>query len=476
MRIMRKQHLILALLAICKNFMYCTASMGIASLSSLKSNSKLSGVPQCKTADDINPPFCKLEQLESEVLLDLCKSVGYNHHIPNPTREETVTIASMCQMMKEEMDNALTYIDDDEKEAARNDMIKTVQSDSSQHYDKYLKSPEYRSLSSNINGNTCYNKDGTQNTTCMSIMITEKLHQDYLEEMEDKSISYNLNGVRTFGNFFRRQSRTDRIAHIMTKNGIDGTKKRAVVRKFLLEKLKEDDVSSLEISKEGKLTPEEIARLPEWKDNELLPEMRKKLSINVFQDDGETIPATWNDKKQRWVKLSASDYKDYRIDADDINEYIRKAIRYEYIVRISWEREQSILVGFNMEDDPIVVAHEVVNEYKLDEKHSTSIANLMQKRIRVSGILPVLISSVNSERERKAVLDVLKFGNDDQIQAVIDAGLATKMDELLSSPDDIMKRDACTMLSIIGRFTMCISSFISPHTLTSIIINMSSGR
>jgi len=308
----------------------------------------------------------------------------------------------------------------------------------------------------------------------MSIMITEKLHQDYLEEMEDESISYNLNGVRTFGNFFRRQSRTDRIAHIMTKNGIDGTKKRAVVHKFLLEKLKEDDVSSLDISKEGKLTPEEIARLPEWKDNELLPEMRKKLSINVFQDDGETIPATWNDKKQRWVKLSA---KDYRIDADDINEYIRKAIRYEYIVRISWEREQSILVGFNIEDDPIVVAHVVVNEYKLDEKHSTSIANLMQKRIRVSGILPVLISSVNSERERKAVLDVLKFGNDDQIQAVIDAGLATKMDELLSSPDDIMKRDACTMLSIIGRFVKCtLFSFISPHTLTSIIINMSSGR
>jgi len=357
-------------------------------------------------------------------------------------------------MIKEDMDNALSYMNIDDnvvKEAARKGMIKSVQSDPSKVYDEYLK---------------------------------EKLHRDYLEEMKDESISYNLNGVRTFGNYFRRKSRTDRIAHIMTKNGIDGTKKRAAVHKFLLEKLKEDDISSsssTEISKEesSRLTPEEIAGLPEWKDNKLLPEMRKKLSINVFQDDGEVIPATWNDEKQRWEQFSesTSDFKDFGLDADDADEYIRKAVRYEYTITIRREKEQNILVGFNIEDDPIVVAHEVVDEYKLDEKYSTRIANQMQKRIRVSGILPVLISSVISERERKAVLDVLKFGNNDQIQAVIDAGLVTKMDEMLSSPDDIMKRDACTMLSIIGRFVKCtFFSFISPHTLTSIIINMSSGR
>jgi len=154
--IIRKQYIILALLAICNNFICCKAN-------NKKLHTQLTGVPQCKTADDINPPFCKLEQLESKVLLDLCKSVGYNHHIPNPSRDEIFTIASMCQMMKEEMDNALKYIDNDEmKEAARKDMLETIQSDSLTHYDKYLKSPEYRSLRSSFNGNTCTNDDGSQ--------------------------------------------------------------------------------------------------------------------------------------------------------------------------------------------------------------------------------------------------------------------------------------------------------------------------
>ena len=77
MRIIRKQsHIILALLAICNNFICCNAA-------------------QCKTANDINPPICELKDLKNKVLIDICKRVGY-HHEPNPTRDHTLLAAELC--------------------------------------------------------------------------------------------------------------------------------------------------------------------------------------------------------------------------------------------------------------------------------------------------------------------------------------------------------------------------------------------
>jgi len=77
MRISRKQyHIILALLTICNNFICCNAA-------------------QCKTANDINPPTCELKDLKNNVLIDICKRVGY-HHEPNPTRDHLLIAAELC--------------------------------------------------------------------------------------------------------------------------------------------------------------------------------------------------------------------------------------------------------------------------------------------------------------------------------------------------------------------------------------------
>ena len=73
-----------------------------------------------------------------------------------------------------------------------------------------------------------------------------------------------------------------------------------------------------------------------------------------------------------------------------------------------------------------------------------------------SGILPVLISMLDQEPNivtpALRVVGNIVSGNDDQTQAVLDAKLMSKMESLLNNPKRMIRKEACWVLSNIGKF------------------------
>ena len=79
-----------------------------------------------------------------------------------------------------------------------------------------------------------------------------------------------------------------------------------------------------------------------------------------------------------------------------------------------------------------------------------------------SGILPALIGMLDQESNivtpALRVVGNIVSGNDDQTQAVLDAKLMSKMESLLNNPKRMIRKEACWVLSNIGKFVSFISA------------------
>ena len=187
--------------------------------------------------DDLPTSMNPIENLDNDVLIDICESIGYRHK-PNPTREQLVYTAIMCVAAEEYLKgyNAKT------REKRRLEVFENIE--------------------------MALEKVAT---------IVESLYLDYLKMMKDRS--------------FVKKSRHNRISYLFSKHGIDDKDERFTLRKLFVETLEEEE-TELE-----QPTPEEIAMLPEWNPNNL-PIGLQRGQMKLYRIGGQVVISRWSD--QTW--------------------------------------------------------------------------------------------------------------------------------------------------------------------------------
>ena len=117
-------------------------------------------------------------------------------------------------------------------------------------------------------------------------------------------------------------------------------------------------------------TPEEISKLPKWK-NKFLQTPKSlvglgKRQVKLFHMGGKIVKAAWRVRTQTWTEMTVITEFHYKngLDGWDVLDLLRKSIQYEHALTYRSE-EESLIIGYNYGDDPFVTARRVIDEYKL---------------------------------------------------------------------------------------------------------------
>jgi len=281
-------------------------------------------------AEDINPPSCIIEDLENDVLIKICKRVGY-HQKSNPTREQLVIAANVF------LESSATVGLD---------------------LNSYERAIEVQAIEKMIKYDT----------------LERRLYLDYLDMMKEL--------------FFIAKSKHNRISYLLAKHGIDDIETKATIRELLLISLH----SKIETYPYSMPTPEEIASLPELKSNEEIG--FEDGQLKAFQKKGNSLEifvARWSVAGKKWIKplaISELDYeqgKHLTPDGWNVLECINESIQYDQVVQLEITlREgvnEKVIIGFDNDDDPLNVAQDVVDLYYLDQYKLPSIAARIRERL-----------------------------------------------------------------------------------------------
>jgi len=121
-------------------------------------------------------------------------------------------------------------------------------------------------------------------------------------------------------------------------------------------------------------TPEEISKLPKWKNKYIqvtnsLVGLGKR-QVKLFQRGGKVVKAVWRASTQTWSEFAEITEFHYKngLDGWDVLDLMRKSIQYEHALTYRSE-EENVIIGYNYGDDPFVTARRVIDEYKLDSGH-----------------------------------------------------------------------------------------------------------
>jgi len=279
----------------------------------------------CNTAEDINHHICTYDDLKDDVLIGICKKVGYDH-TPNPTRARLVLAAAMCFAGNQ------VSLDDKAKVLLLDIVHETAERNS----------------------------------------LVQFLYKNHLDMMKDAS--------------FIGMSRHDRITHILSYHGIDDMQEKANMWKLLPEKLEEEELYlTLGIDTKVKEqwieryipTPKEIAKLPDWYSYK--PVIKgEAIKIKLFQKDGKVVISQWSKEIQTWSNpraISESNHYNNRLFVD----LMRKSMQYEHVLLFVSDSDggesgqqlskETLVIGCNHGDEPLSTAIRVLKEYKLrDDK------------------------------------------------------------------------------------------------------------
>ena len=211
---------------------------------------------RCKTAKDINPPACNIEDLKDGVLKDICENVGYIYK-SKPTRKQLVYSARLCY------------------EIETRDYMQFMSPEVSKELDEYLAVGFDENIEEDkvkVDEDVAFENDGIMRA------FAELIYHDYLDMMKKPS--------------FVNRSRHDRISYLLSKRGIDDVKEKSTLRKLFLERLEKD-----------------IAKLPKWSDSYSDDYIGSyDGQTKLFQSQDNIIGASWSTKSQTWYKRSESEY------------------------------------------------------------------------------------------------------------------------------------------------------------------------
>jgi len=315
---------------------------------------------RCKSVEDINPPTCNIEDLKDGVLKDICENVGYHYKPVNSTREELVYVSQLCHFGKVKLDRIK---DKEEKKRVQ----KTVLDD----IDKAI----------------------TWDA------VFEPMYVQYLDMMKNDAS-------------FLGMSRHDRISYLLSKHGIKDVEVKAKIQDSLIEKLEENDASKKveEQAKSYGPTPEEIAKLPKWKDRNTIISLGDWY-VRAFQKEGKVVTAQWRDTSQTWTRptrITELEYKKgdgmYWWDGINALDFVRKSIQYEYasVFEFRGIQKKSVLIGYNYGDDPYVTAKRTVDEYELNTIYIYKIIRLL---LETEAVIEQKMGVPPKEEERSVVAE-----------------------------------------------------------------------
>jgi len=280
---------------------------------------------KCNKAEDIKLPICTYEDLKDEVLIDICKKIGYQHK-PNPTREQLVLTAPMCRVWTKSLDKS-------DDVAITKFLIADI-------VDEFFEGHEQLQL----------------------------LYKSHIDMLKDAS--------------YIAMSRNDRVNYILSKHNVNGEEKS--MRTLLREKLEEEDLH-LTLGIDTKVKEQwieryvpsrrEIAKLPDWYSYK--PVIKgEAIKIKIFRKDGDAVTSQWSKESQTWSNprpitlLSESNYNN-KLFVD----LMRKSMQYEHVVLFQGNSDggeygrlltkQTLVIGFNHGDDQLDTAIRVLDEYKL---------------------------------------------------------------------------------------------------------------
>ena len=306
----------------------------------------------CNTAEDINHPICTYDDLKDDVLIGICKKVGYDHN-PNPTRARLVLAAAMCFAGNQ------VSLDDKAKVLLLDIVHETVERNS----------------------------------------LVQFLYKSHLDMMKDAS--------------FIGMSRYDKITYILSYHGIDDMQEKANMWKLLPEKLEEEELYlTLGIDTKVKEqwieryipTPKEIAKLPDWYSYK--PVIKgEAIKIKLFQKDGKVVISQWSKESQTWSNpraISESNHYNNRLFVD----LMKKSMQYEHVLLFqgTYDGEeygrlltkQTLVIGFNYGDYPLDTAIRVLDEYKLRDRDDQNKTGL--HLMTITEFLRKYVSDISSKQ------------------------------------------------------------------------------
>lgn len=110
------------------------------------------------------------------------------------------------------------------------------------------------------------------------------------------------------------------------------------------------------------LSPEEVAKLPQW-DSYNIPGIGEELKL--FQKDGKVVTSQYKDKFG-WSQPKEAIESNYVGSVDLFLDMMKKTTKYERVFPLSVEQKGDVLIGFDYEEDPMIVALRVIDEYNLE--------------------------------------------------------------------------------------------------------------
>ena len=273
---------------------------------------------RCKTAKDINPPACNVEDLKDDVLVDICRDVHYDLMLRSlPPRKKLVQAAHMCLFIKVEFNNLDYGID------ARKGIKKRI--------DNSLK--------------------------LETSALGELLYHEYLDLMETSPL-------------FADGSRQSGIDLLLSKYGIHDMQEMSSLTEILLKKTNEDIIKNYP-------TAEEIAKLPKWSEDNnyvgIMDRQMKVFRINPDNSQWRAVVSLWSAASQSWSSPTQVENNEEQdsVHGWNLPRLIRRSIQYDHLLTVQWGLpgggEQTLLAGHNNGDNPLVTARGLIKEYNLDQ-------------------------------------------------------------------------------------------------------------
>jgi len=135
------------------------------------------------------------------------------------------------------------------------------------------------------------------------------------------------------------------------------------------------------------LSQQEVDKLPAWETDQYTIKGKKEGHVQLFKkQNNKAIAAQWSDSSQSWIEVGEVTATDNNNKGGTINGQ-----NYDYVFPIEVDTTagtvQTLQIGYNIGDNPFVVAQKFIDEHELNQYYLSQIADYIQKRIKDDNVV-----------------------------------------------------------------------------------------